>query len=90
MVNSVKNDRGEFVTAIGAPGSEARVRVEYPALVEKLNKIYWQCYETYGKGQDIAIEAIREAGIKDHLTTNSLMAVSYYGKDENIGRYWLI
>ena len=90
MVNHVKNDIGETVIAIGAPGSPARVKIEYPALIEKINKIYWRGYESYGKAQDEAIEEIRRAGISDRLTTISLMEVSLYGQDENVGKYWRV
>ncbi len=85
MVNHVKNDLGKVVIAIGAPGSEERVKVEYPNLISKINNIYFM---TEGKRQDEAIELIRESGIRDRLTTTSLMNVSMFGQDENISRYW--
>ena len=85
MFNHVKNDFGKDVQAIGAPGSEDRVKVEYPNLISKINNIYFM---TEGKRQDEAIELIRESGIRDRLTTTSLMNVSMFGQDENIWRYW--
>lgn len=86
MVNSVKNDKGEYVIAVGAPSSEARVAVEYPKLIEDINKIYF--WDTWPKRQDLAIELIRERGIKDPLTTTSIMNVSAFGQDKAITRYW--
>lgn len=85
MVNSVKNDRGKYVTAIGAPGSEARVKVEYPKLIDRVNSLWNQ-----EAGQDEAIEAIRDAGIKDRMTTTSIMDVSHYGQDPCTTKFWRV
>lgn len=38
-INYTKNDKGEDVIAIGAPGSLARAKVEFPALIEELNAL---------------------------------------------------
>lgn len=35
-MNKVRNDRGEWVTAIGAPGSLERIKVERPVLIAKI------------------------------------------------------
>jgi len=85
MVNSVKNDRGEYVIAIGAPGSIARVKVEYPKLIDRINSLWNQ-----QAGQDEAIEAIRDAGIKDRMTTTHLMEASHYGQAPYTTKYWRI
>jgi hypothetical protein len=78
-VNYVKNDLGENVLAVGAPGSIARVKQEYPKLISELNNLYWIAQEDYGQGIDQAVELIRNAGIKGSLETNSILEASRYG-----------
>ena len=79
-MNSIKNDIGEIVTAMGAPGSVERVKVEYPSLIKKLNKIYVEAlaYGLYGRSIDKAIEVIRESGIKSPLETKNILSVTLY------------
>lgn len=38
-MNKLKNDRGEEVVAIGAPGSPSRARVQYPDTIKKIVKM---------------------------------------------------
>ena len=70
------NDKGQSVLSIGAPGSPARVRVQYPALIERLNSVHVQ----EGNLAD-CIDEIRRAGITDNMTTRSLIEVSRFGTD---------
>ena len=35
-MNHITNDKDQIVAAVGAPGSEARLEVEHPALIEDL------------------------------------------------------
>jgi hypothetical protein len=75
LVNHVTNDKGVSVIAVGAPGSLARVKVEYPRLIERLNALY------NGEAKlDVAIEEIRSKGITSELETNSLIEASHYGE----------
>lgn len=37
-MNHLRNDRGEFITAVGAPGSPARVKAQYPALIARVKQ----------------------------------------------------
>lgn len=78
-MNHVKNDRGEIVIAIGAPASIARVKVEYPELINQLNSIF--SFDLPRRAIDEAIEAIRAKGITSYLETNSLLKASHYGKE---------
>jgi len=82
-MNTVKNDKGQWVTAIGAPGSIERVKVEYPALIDDLNRIYIE--GGYGNGIDRAIELIRERGVTSYLEANSLLSASLYSTDKGTG-----
>lgn len=70
------DDKGQSVLSIGAPGSPARVRAQYPALIERLNSIHAQ----EGNVAD-CIDEIRRAGILDKMTTESLIEVSWFGTD---------
>jgi len=59
MANHLINDRGQSVLAIGAPGSQARVRIQYPKLIESINSYYWasNCKHTRGEAlDDLAIQ----------------------------------
>lgn len=78
MANSIKNDRGVFVCAVGAPGSIERVKLEYPDLIDRLNLLYYQSFDAYGRAVDKAIQLIRDAGIKSELETRSLLSASAY------------
>jgi len=76
MVNSIVNDRGQTVYAIGAPGSLARVKVQYPKLIDRLNSLWMQQANIAD-----AIIAVREAGISSPYETNSLIDASFFGQD---------
>lgn len=39
-MNYIKNDKGEMVIAVGAPGSLARLRCQYPKLRERVNVLW--------------------------------------------------
>ena len=81
MANHVQNDRGEWVIAVGAPGSMERVRVERPSLIERLNNLYLQSDGCCGRCVDEAIEMIRSEGIRSEMETRSLLSVSLYGEE---------
>ncbi len=66
MANYVKNDLGKEVLAIGAPGSIARVQVQYPALIARIHPML----------PNEAFEAILAAGIASKLETQSLLLAS--------------
>jgi len=80
-MNYTENDRGEMVIAEGSPGSEKRMSVESPALIQRLNDLWMARHGSPGRGVDEAIEMIRKAGIQGALETSSLLACSYYGKE---------
>jgi len=80
-MNHTTNDRGEYVIAIGAPGSIARVTVEYPMLIAELNDLYENAGDCYGRMVDEAVKLIRASGIKSKLETQSVLAASYYGQE---------
>lgn len=82
-MNKVKNDRGEWVTAVGAPGSLERVKVERPTLIERLDSLYWMSHECHGKCVDEAIELIRANGIRSELETRSLLMASAYSLEND-------
>mgnify|MGYP001140576247 CR=1 FL=1 len=42
MVNKVKNDKGDFVIAVGFKGSKARAACEHPALIEKYQRRHYE------------------------------------------------
>lgn len=70
------NDKGQIFLPFGAPGSPARVRVQYPALIEQLNSIHSQDGDF-----SECVSAIRDAGVVDRMTTMSLIEVSNFGSD---------
>ena len=84
-VNYVKNDKGESVIAIGAPGSIERVKVEYPGLIEDINN-YLETINTddvfpeaTAKGdKDIILQLIRESGVRTPLETESVLQASNF------------
>lgn len=80
-MNYTTNDQGMAVIAIGAPGSIERIKVEYPALLERLNQLF-NCEAKI----DEAIEVIRQAGIMSEMETSNLLAASHYGDNPSIVR----
>jgi len=83
-MNYILNDYGVSVVAVGAPGSVERIKTERPKLIGRLNALYYQAYESYGKAVDEAVEMIRAEGITSSLETRLLLNVSRYG-DEPAG-----
>lgn len=84
-VNHVVNDKGETVISIGAPGSIERAKIQWPALIENLNRLYSSAYESYGKAIDDAYQMIRDAGVKGRMETDSILMASDYRNESNNG-----
>ena len=42
MVNKLKNDKGNYVAAVGSKGSKARAACEHPALIEKYVRRHYE------------------------------------------------
>ncbi len=72
-MNFVMNDQGDFVVAIGAPGSVERARIEFPGLIQKLDSYYSE-----GLPLDKALNVIRDAGARG-IEIQSVLTLSMYG-----------
>ena len=81
-MNHTTNDYGQSVIAVGAPGSIERAKVERPRLIERLNGLYFNAYESPGRAVDEAVEMIRAEGITDERETATLLKVSHYGEEQ--------
>ena len=80
-MNHVTDDYGRIVVSVGAPGSIERVKVERPKLIDRLNSLYFQAYNSPGRAVDCAVEMIRAAGIRSELETASVLKASHYGEE---------
>lgn len=81
-MNSLKNDKGEWVAQEGAPMSNARIKCEYPSLIEYLTQIY------YGESRiDRAIDIIRNHPwfIKDEQLTLRILENTPFTSDTCFG-----
>lgn len=76
-MNYLHNDRGQRVIAEGAPGSQARVRCEYPQLIEEL-----QAMRLKGKLPASALHRIRKEGVRGMLDYESLLLEAGYTPTE--------
>lgn len=74
-MNSILNDYGQSVIAVGASASIERVKVEHPKLIERLNGLF-NCQANIAD----AVQAIRDAGVRSELETNSLLLASHFGE----------
>ena len=77
-MNYLFNDRGQRVIAEGAPGSQARVRCEYPALIADLQ----ERRVGGGKMASSALHHIRKAGVRGMLEYESLLIEAGYTPTE--------
>jgi len=59
-------------------------------IVDKLNLLYLESYDCYGRNVDKAIEIIREFGIKDKDETKMLLKSSKYNSESCTSVYSLI
>lgn len=84
-MNYIENDKNESVIAVGAPGSIARVTVQYPKLLEKMRRV----------SLTINNEALRnrvhdflmcEANVEKGLTRQNLLVCAGYASSIEIGR----
>jgi hypothetical protein len=82
-MNHIQNDAGQSVIAIGAPGSLARCAAQYPQLIAKLNSLYCDSVDCFGRAVDKAIELIRSAGVRSEMETNSILACSQYANEKH-------
>lgn len=77
MANSIRNDRGQWVPATGAPHSLARLIAEYPALIESLAA---EESALANAGRPARLHAahslMRKAGITDPGTMRTLRAAA--------------
>ena len=80
-MNHIIDDRGVSVVSIGAPGSLARVKVQFPKLIERLNVLYFSAYECHGKAIDEAVEMIRDSGVISGMETTNILLSSNYGDE---------
>lgn len=77
MANKLKNDRGDFVWAVGQKGSKARAACQYPKLIETYRRRYYEStvYLThpysYGEAND---DLERQDGIKCHSERKAILA----------------
>jgi|SRR5262245_4117717 len=81
-MNEIKNDKGEWVVAVGAPGSVERVKVEWPTLIEAVTRTCETVELTDAASGDRAravieqsLGMIRAAGITSETETNSILEV---------------
>lgn len=65
----IENDRGEHVIAVGAPGSIARAKIQYPTLIEQIDDLY-----SHGAERSEAETLILDKGIRSKLETESILA----------------
>lgn len=77
-MNHLRNDRGQMVIAVGAPGSEERLRAEYPMLIEGL--VARKAKE--GISAVAARLAIKRAGIQTMLEIQTLLTLLGYDAEE--------
>ena len=75
-MNSLQNDKGEWVAQEGAPFSPARIKCQYPRLIERLTSLFFQEARI-----DSAIKEIREAGIMDQYLTLKIINVTPFAND---------
>lgn len=49
-MNKIKNDRGEIVCAVGAEGSIARIKCQYPNALKRVDELFFAgSYSSLGK-----------------------------------------
>ena len=75
-MNSLMDDRGNWVAQVGAPGSKARAACQYPRLIDILNGQYNQGYRI-----DSAITTIRRAGVNDEKETLRILENTHFIND---------
>lgn len=80
-MNYVTDDYGRTVIAVGAPGSVERVKVERPKLIDRLNSLYFQAYDSPGRAVDEAVDMIRANGIRSEMETANILKASHYGEE---------
>lgn len=80
-MNYIKNDYEKHVISIGSPGSIERVKIQYPKLIEQLNSLYFESYDSGSRRVDLAVEIIRQVGITSDLETSSILKASKYGEE---------
>ena len=69
----IRNDRGLMVRADGAPGSQVRVRCEWPQLIAELSEL-----QRRGKRVTSALRLIRKAGARGLLEVKWLLLEAGY------------
>ena len=75
-MNYIQNDYGKYVIAIGAPGSIARVRVQYPKLIDRLRSLHMQQISYNSFVLDDIITSLIDAGIESKMEVESVIAVT--------------
>lgn len=77
MVNKVKNDKGDYVVAVGQKGSRERAACEHPALIEKYrhrhyeSTVYLAQPYCFGEAND---DLERQDGIRCPIERRAILA----------------
>lgn len=74
-MNKIHNDQGEYVVAVGAPGSVERAKVEWPGLIARITAISTEG-EAWASWEQDARRMIDGAAILSELEKNSVMAAA--------------
>lgn len=79
-MNTIENDYGQVVIAVGAPGSQERVKAQYPKLINALISLYFQATSENSPGLaiDEAIQMIRDAGVRGRMETDNILSFTPY------------
>lgn len=79
-MNTIENDYGQVVIAVGAPGSQERVKAQYPKLINALISLYFQAVSENSPGLaiDEAIQMIRDVGVRGRMETDNILSFTPY------------
>lgn len=69
----IKNDYEKEVISVGAPGSLAHVKVQYPKLIDRVSYLHLHAFSYHANYDDEIIAAMIEAGVEGKMEAESII-----------------
>lgn len=69
----IQNDYGKDVISVGAPGSLAHVKVQYPKLIDRVSYLHMHAFSYHTNCDDEIVAAMIEAGIESRMEVESVV-----------------
>ena len=69
----IRNDYSKDVISVGAPGSLAHVKVQYPKLIDRVSYLHMHAFSYHANCDDEIVAAMIDAGIEGRMEAEGIV-----------------